>query len=89
MPEDMNGKIIITNTVTSSDVEDLRERKVRMLITTTPEFSGRSFGTNVMEALLVSILKKDIDKITPKDYEDMLDKLGFEPRIVHLNDDVK
>ncbi|GAG84497.1 unnamed protein product, partial [marine sediment metagenome] len=38
MPEDMGGKTIITNTITSSNVEDLKKRGVNYLITTTPEF---------------------------------------------------
>lgn len=82
MPEKLEGKIIITNTVTKDDIEDLRQRGVYMLITTTPEFNGRSFGTNVMEALLVALLNKNIDEIAPSDYEYMLDKLNFTPRIV-------
>lgn len=86
MPENMNGKIIITNTVTSSDVDDLRERGVYMLITTTPEFNGRSFGTNVMEALLVSMIEKNVDEIKPEDYEAILDKLKFVPRVEYLNE---
>ena len=52
MPNELHGKIIITNTVTGENVEELRTRGASMLITTTPEFNGRSFGTNVMEQLL-------------------------------------
>lgn len=89
MPENMNGKIIITNTVTSSDIEDLKERGVKMLITTTPEFNGRSFGTNVMEALIVSLLDKRIEDVTVEDYEKMLDKLNFVPRIEYLDKDIE
>lgn len=84
MPLDLRGKIILTNTVTMEDVEDLRRRRAYMLITTTPEFDGRSFGTNVMEALIVSILQKNADELTSKDYEKILDRLGFIPRIEYL-----
>lgn len=86
MPEKLEDKIIITNTVTKDDIEDLKQRGVDMLITTTPEFNGRSFGTNVMEALLVALLNKNIDEIEPSDYEHMLDKLNFVPRIVYLKE---
>lgn len=86
MPEKLEDKIIITNTVTKDDIEDLKQRGVDMLITTTPEFNGRSFGTNVMEALLVALLNKNIDEIEPSDYEHMLDKLNFIPRIVYLKE---
>ncbi|EYE87944.1 shikimate/quinate 5-dehydrogenase [Fervidicella metallireducens AeB] len=86
MPKDMVGKIIVTNTVTKEDVEDLRCRGINMLITTTPEFNGRSFGTNVMEALIVSILGKNGDEVTPGEYEEVLDRLKFVPRIEYLNE---
>lgn len=85
MPENMKDKIIITNTVTLMDIEDLKSRGVKMLITTTPEFNGRSFGTNVMEALLIILINKRIDDITYDDYEDMLKKLNFTPRVEYLN----
>lgn len=85
MPKDMTGKIILTNTTTREDVEDLRKRGVKLLITTTPEFEGRSFGTNVLEATLVALMKKKPDEISPQDYLDMLKKLDFKPRIEKLD----
>jgi len=86
IPENLKGKIIITNTVTPKDVEMLRDRGVAKLITTTPEFNGRSFGTNVMEALMVAFLEKPQEEITPQDYSRMIDKMGFKPRIVDFTD---
>lgn len=78
----MEGKIIITNTVTKDDVALLQQRGVDKLITTTPEFDGRSFGTNVMEAVLVSMLDK-IDIDNPDNiYDELLEKVGFVPRII-------
>ncbi|MCF6096150.1 quinate 5-dehydrogenase [Thermovorax subterraneus] len=85
MPEKLQGKVIITNTVTSEDVETLKEKGVKMLITTTPELEGRSFGTNVMEAVLVSLAGKPYNELTPNDYEELLEKIGFLPRIEKLN----
>ena len=82
MPERLDGKIIITNTVTSANVEELKERGVSCLVTTTPEFSGRSFGTNVMEAVMISMLGKKWDDVTPQDYLDLIKRLNFRPRIV-------
>lgn len=83
MPEELPGKIIITNTVTSNDVEILREKGIKTLITTTPEVQGRSFGTNVMEALLVAYTgsKKEL---TVEEYEVLLKELDFKPRIIYL-----
>ncbi|MGE5553465.1 MAG: quinate 5-dehydrogenase [Betaproteobacteria bacterium] len=84
LPKEIPGKVILTNTTTRGDVEDLRRRGVATLITTTPELEGRSFGTNVMEALLVAFSGKPLAEITAADYHALLDKLGFKPRITSL-----
>jgi hypothetical protein len=84
MPERLDGKIIVTNTVTQEDVEMMKEKGVKMLITTTPNINGRSFGTNVMEGVLVAIAGKKQEEMTPQDYDELLDKIGFEPRIEYL-----
>lgn len=84
MPEGLRNKIIITNTVTKEDIEILKKRGAKTLITTTPEFEGRSFGTNVMEAVLVTLLNKSVQEITEEDYQTILDQVGFLPRIVDL-----
>src|SRR6185295_16839287 len=51
LPEDLRGKIVITNTTTSRAVDELTRRGLHLLVTTTPRMDGRSFGTNVMEAV--------------------------------------
>ncbi|NLK00941.1 MAG: quinate 5-dehydrogenase [Clostridia bacterium] len=84
MPERMDGKIVVTNTVTASDIDILKQRGIAKLITTTPEFNGRSFGTNVMEALMVALLDKPTEQITPTDYLALIDRLGFEPRVLNF-----
>lgn len=84
MPERLDGKIIVTNTVTQEDVEMIKERGVELLITTTPNINGRSFGTNVMEGVLVAIAGKKQEEMTTQDYDELLDKIGFEPRIEYL-----
>lgn len=86
LPDHLDGKIIVTNTTTSEDVELLRERGVKLLVTTTPEMEGRSFGTNVMEAVLVSLIGKPPAQITEDDYRALLKELDFQPGVIHLND---
>ncbi len=56
LPDSLRGKIIITNTTTEQDIDGLRQRGVRLLVTTTPVLNGRSFGTNVVEAAIVAAL---------------------------------
>jgi hypothetical protein len=85
MPDRLDGKVILTNTVTERDIEELRSRGVAMLITTTPNLGGRSFGTNLMEGLIVAAAGKKPEEMSPADYEAWLDKIGFAPRVEHLN----
>ncbi len=85
MPARLVDKIIITNTTTREDVEDLRSRGVGMLVTTTPEMEGRSFGTNVIEGVLVAMLGRQPAELTAADYDELLDKLEFEPRILRFD----
>lgn len=84
LPENIQGKVILTNTVTPDDVKLLAARGAQCLITTTPELGDRSFGTNVMEAVLVVLLGKAVEVITADDYNQILDQANFKPRIAHL-----
>lgn len=88
LPDDLTGKIILTNTVTQKDIEDLRARGAVTLVTTTPNLGGRSFGTNLMEGLIVAAAGKKATEMTPTDYESWLDKIGFAPRVEHLQESV-
>jgi len=84
MPDDLQGKVIVTNTTTPEDVEAFRKAGVKYLVTTTPVLEGRSFGTNMMEAALVAISGKG-RPLTWPELNEMLDKLGFEPQLQELN----
>ncbi len=86
LPERMDGKMIVTNTTTEEDVALLRERGIARLITTTPEFEGRSFGTNVMEGVLIALAGKRPEEMEPEDYLELLRRLGWEPRVVQLSE---
>ncbi len=85
MPDRLDGKIVLTNTVTDADVEDLRRRGVATLVTTTPDFGGRSFGTNVVQAALVALLGKHSDEIEAAEYEHVLHELNLRPRVIELS----
>ena len=85
MPENMSGKCIITNTVTQGDIQLLKDRGIRRLITTTPELNGRSFGTNVMEGVLIALSGKEPDRMKPEEYSALLDHIGFKPRVIDFS----
>jgi len=84
LPDRLEGKIVITNTTTSSDVETFRERGAAMLVTTTPEVEGRSFATNVNEGVLVTLAGKRPEQMTGEDYLGVYQRLGWGPRVVRF-----
>ena len=84
MPDNLEGKIIITNTLTKKDIEELSKRNVKMVITTTPEFSGRSFATNVIEAFVCAALSKKAEDIKDSEFREVFKELNFKPRIINL-----
>ncbi|RTH21426.1 quinate 5-dehydrogenase [Thermus scotoductus] len=84
MPDEMRGKMVLTNTTTEEDVAFLRERGVKRLITTTPRLNGRSFGTNVMEALLVALAGRELGE---EEYLRYIDLLGLRPQVLDLQEE--
>ena len=85
MPDDLSGKIIVTNTTTSKNVEELRKRNLHILVTVTPRLEGRSFGTNVMEATLLALMDKPQSEVTDRDFLDLIERIPLEPNIEVLN----
>ncbi len=81
--EDMEGKIIITNTTRENDIELLKKIGIKYVITSTPRVDGVSFGTNVLEASIVA-LSGEKGELTREVYEDYLKKLKIEPTIHKL-----
>lgn len=81
----LEGKIVLTNTVTASDVPLLKERGVKLLVTTTPVLDGRSFATNVMEGVVVTLAGKRPEQMTPADYNSILSAWNAGPRIERLS----
>jgi len=84
MPEDLKGKVIVTNTTTPDDQQLFKALGVKFLITTTPVLEGRSFGTNMMEAALVAVSGKG-RPLQRAEYNELLDRLGLEPSLQELN----
>jgi len=85
MPTDLRGKIIVTNTTTPRNVEELRQRGLNILVTTTPRLEGRSFGTNVMEATMLALMDKPQSEVTATDFLDLIERIPLEPNIEVLN----
>ena len=85
LPDDLTGKTIVTNTTTEANVELLRTRGVRRVITTTPRYEGRSFGTNMMEATLTAYAGKG-RTLTDAELNGLIDELDLRPSVQRLNE---
>jgi hypothetical protein len=81
--DDLSGKTVITNTTTPANLEFLRKRGVQTVITTTPRYEGRSFGTNLMEAVLTAYAGKG-RPLTDAELNALIDELDLHPTVTQL-----
>jgi hypothetical protein len=84
MPDELEGKIIVTNTTTTSDVELFKNAGVSHLVTSTPVYEGRSFGTNLMEAALIAVSGKN-RRLREDEILTMISEINLEPQLQTLN----
>ncbi|MEX2144580.1 MAG: hypothetical protein WD740_08290 [Anaerolineales bacterium] len=84
IPESLPGKVIVTNTTTAEDIALLKQIGIKYLVTTTPNYEGRTFGTNMMEAALVAASSK-ARVLTHAELTELIDKLDLQPQIQELN----
>ena len=90
MPERMDGKIVVTNTTTEKDRTLFKNAGVRYLITTTPIVDGRSYGTNMMEAAILTALdwQEPVSYAHPNGYftkmSQVVAELGLKPNLKEL-----
>jgi hypothetical protein len=83
MPKNLSGKTVVTNTTTEDNIELLKSRGVKTVITTTPRYDGRSFGTNMLEAALTAYAGLG-RRLTDEELNDLIDELGLKPSVVNL-----
>jgi len=84
LPDDLPGKVVITNTTTVEDVALFRQVGISTLVTTTPTIDGRSFGTNMIEAALVAASGAG-RPLTLVELDEIIRKLDLKPQIQELN----
>lgn len=82
----LEGKVLITNTLTPEDTRMLAERKLGMFVTCMPEQmkspDGRYYATNVFEGVLITLLGKRPELVTVEDYDALLGRMNWRPTIV-------
>ena len=62
----------------------LRERGVKCVVTTTPRYDGRSFGTNLTEAMLTAYAGKG-RPLDDQELNGLIDELDLRPTVQILN----
>jgi hypothetical protein len=82
-PDDLSGKTILTNTTTEANLEWLAGTGASMLITTTPRFDGRSFGTNLTEAIITAAVGSD-RRLSIDEMNVAIDDLGIRPDVTRF-----
>jgi hypothetical protein len=84
LPDRMEGQTVITQTMRRHHRELFRQCGIRRVITTTPDFSEESFATNVMEGVLLTLLRERGIEPTEAQYVAVLNELGWRPGITDL-----
>ncbi|HMB22781.1 MAG TPA: hypothetical protein VKP08_08135 [Anaerolineales bacterium] len=83
MPKSLAGKTVVTNTTTEDNIELLKERGVKTVITTTPRYEGRSFGTNMLEAAITAFAGKG-RRLSDEELNVLIDELELKPTVMNL-----
>ncbi len=83
-PLDLHGKTVVTTSATEENIETLRRRGVKYLVTTYPRIGGRAYGANVIEALLIAVSGRK-RPLFPGEYVELINKINFTPRLEILN----
>jgi hypothetical protein len=85
MPDDLPGKIIVTNTTTAKDVDLFKGAGISHLVTSTPVYEGRSFGTNLMEAALIAVSGKE-RRLDEDEISTLISEIDLKPQLQSLDD---
>ncbi len=84
----LDGKVIVTNTLTADDTKSLAQHNVRLFVTSMPEQmkspDGRYYATNVFEGVLITLLGKRPEDVTVEDYEPLLEKMDWKPTVIQI-----
>ncbi len=85
-PDQLHGKAILTNTIRRADIDWLKTTGAKQVITTTPSMGGETYGTNVMEGVIIALKGKRPEQMTDQDYRDALKELGWTPSVLKLKE---
>ena len=81
--DEMDGKTVITSTVSPERLEELREKGVRMVLDCSLQLFNQTVGLNLVEAMVMAALDKPAEEVTHDDYLEIFTDLELKPRILY------
>jgi predicted amino acid dehydrogenase len=86
-PSDLRRKVIVTNTLSSEEIEELQQRGAESVVTlsTLPGNVDSSVDSDVVEAMLTVLMDRCPTELTDDDYLQFASQWEYEPRITVLN----
>ncbi|MFW2387981.1 MAG: dehydrogenase [Polyangiales bacterium] len=81
-PEELDGKVVLTATISPDRQEALKERGVRVVIDASIQLFEQTVGLNLIEAMILAALGKPAKQIAHDDYLEIFTDLDLKPRIL-------
>ncbi len=81
--DELEGKTVITSTITDERLEELAEKGVRLVLDCSVQPFDEIVGLNVVEAMVMAALDKPAADITHDDYLEIFTDLDIKPRILY------
>jgi predicted amino acid dehydrogenase len=81
--EELEGKTVITSTVSAEREQELREKGVRLVLDCSIQVLKETVGLNLVEALIMAVLEKPSAEINHDDFLEIFADLNLGPRIIY------
>jgi predicted amino acid dehydrogenase len=81
--DELDGKTVITSTVSDERLQELREKGVRLVLDCSIQPFKHTVGLNVIEAMVMAALDKPADEISHDDYLEIFTDLELKPRLLY------
>ena len=82
-PDELEGKVVLTSTISPDRLQALKERGVRVVIDCSIQLFEPTVGLNVVEAMILAALGKPAKEIAHDDYLEIFTDLDLKPRILY------
>ena len=81
--DELDGKTIITSTVSAGREAELRDKGVRLVLDCSIQVLKETVGLNLVEAMIMAVLEKPSAEINHDDYLEIFTDLDLRPRILY------